>query len=621
MANVLSMSRRLWRLFVKISVANCFFVGTGQTAVTGTANLARLQGRFTVRIELSDTDVDAVVRKVILAKKPDAITPIEKIMQTNLGEISRHLAGTTIGHIQDDIKNFSNDYPILPVRRRFWENTLRALDQTGTDSQLRNQLSMIHKVIQTNLNESIGHVVPADYLFFDSADKLLQSRTLPRKVHEKTMSWIQGSEEKQLLARACGLVFLINKMTDDNKEIGITATADTIADLMVTDLSIGSSSLRNKLPKLLADCELLIQVGDEYRIQTKKSAAWNDDFLNQHNQLANEAHRIETERDDRIRRKFGQLVNKFSLSQGNSKVPRSLYPVFDSQLPNDHDKKVCVWVRDGWSIDENSVLVEALQAGNQSPTIFVFIPKRSADDLRHHLITFKAATATLDKRGVPNNTPEGKEARSAMDTTRQAAEGKINELLDDAFSGARIFQGGGNEIIGNNLVLEAAENALQRLYPQFHTADHAAWDKVYSQARKGSPDALKAVGDDGEPGKNQVCKTVLSSIAGGKAGAVLRSHFEEPPYGWSRDGVDGALQVLLIAGLIRVQDERGKQLDPKELARKQIGKVTFKVESTTITTPQRIQVRKLLQKMECPAKQGEELSVIPGFLQKDAGAG
>ena len=48
------------------------FIGTGQTAVTGTPNLKKLEGRFTVRVELSDTDVDAVVRKVILAKKANA---------------------------------------------------------------------------------------------------------------------------------------------------------------------------------------------------------------------------------------------------------------------------------------------------------------------------------------------------------------------------------------------------------------------------------------------------------------------------------------------------------------------------------------------------------------------
>ncbi|MCD6599573.1 MAG: BREX system P-loop protein BrxC, partial [Dehalococcoidia bacterium] len=315
------------------------FVGTGQTAVTGTANLKKLEGRFTVRIELSDADVDAVVRKVILAKKPDAIGDIEKVMQINLGEISRHLANTSIGHRQDDIPYFAQDYPILPVRRRFWEYTLRVLDQTGTDSQLRNQLNMVHEAIQTNLDKPLGNVIPADYLYFNLADKLLQARILPQKVHGKTMNWINGSSDEQLVARACGLVFLINKLAGNNNEIGIHASLDTIADLMVDDLAKGSASLRNELPKLLDDCKLLIKVGDEYRIQTEESAAWNDEFLSQRNQLANEAHRVDAERDDRIRRMFAELVKKLSLTQGSSKVTRELFPIFDSQLPSDSDKK------------------------------------------------------------------------------------------------------------------------------------------------------------------------------------------------------------------------------------------------------------------------------------------
>ncbi len=255
--------------------------------------------------------------------------------------------------------------------------------------------------------------------------------------------------------------------------------------------------------------------------------------------MGSESHRIEAERDDRIHKRFGEMVRKFSLTEGRSKVTRDIYPVFDAQLPTDADQRICVWVRDGWSIDENSVRADARQAGNQSPTVFVFIPKRSADDLRHHLIDYKAASATLDKRGVPN-TPEGTEARAAMETTKQTAEGKIRELLEEAFSGARVFQGGGNEILGNDLqemVLEASGNALQRLYPQFHTADHVGWSKVYEKAQKGAPDALKAVGDEGEPAKNPVCKAILGFIAGGKKGADIRIQFESSPYGWSRDPV------------------------------------------------------------------------------------
>jgi hypothetical protein len=74
--------------------------------------------------------------------------------------------------------------------------------------------------------------------------------------------------------------------------------------------------------------------------------------------------------------------------------------------------------------------------------------------------------------------------------------------------------------------------------------------------------------------------------------------------------------VLLIAGLIRAQDDRGQTIDPKELERKAIGKVIFKVESTTVTTAQRIQIRKLFQKVGLTAKQGEELDHVPQFLQK-----
>lgn len=594
------------------------FIGTGQSAVTGTANLRHLMGRFTIPIELDDGDVTNVIRQVVLAKKAEAKTPIEEFMQTHLGEISRHLTDTTIGHRQEDILHFTQDYPILPVRRRFWELTLRALDQTGTDSQLRNQLSMIHKVIQTNLDQPLGHVVPADFLYTDSADKLLRARILPRKVYESTATWSKGSHEQRLMARACGLVFLVNKLGSQNNEIGIRANIDTLADLLVENLSQGSANLRNQLPGLLDKCELLMRVGDEYRIQTEESAAWSDEFLSQRSALSNEAHRIEAERDDRIRKKFGEMVSKLSLTQGSSKVTRDIYPIFDSQLPTDADQRIYMWVRDGWSIDENSVRVDSRQAGNQSPTVFVFIPKRSADDLRHYLIDYKAASATLDKRGVPN-TPEGTEARAAMETTKQAAEGKIRELLDESFSGARVFQGGGAEILGNNLQemsLEAAGNSLQRLYPQFRIADHIGWSKAYEGAKKGAPDALKAVGDEGETAKNPVCKAVLGFIAGGKKGADIRAHFESSPFGWSRDAVDGGMQTLLVVGLIRALDERGQSIDPKELERKSIGKALFKVESATVTTAQRIQIRKLLQKVGLSAKQGDELTVAPQFLQK-----
>ena len=489
------------------------------------------------------------------------------------------------------------------------------LDQTGTDSQLRNQLKLIHEVIQTNLEKSLGNIIPADFLYFESANRLLQARILPRKFHEKTSVWEKGTAEEKLKARACGIVFLINKISANNKEIGIKATVDAIADLLVEDLSTGSAELRTRLADLLKKCELLMMVGDEYHIQTEESSAWNDEFRSEEAILNSQTSRIETERIDRISKKFSEKFRKTTFIHGASKEPRTLYPVFDSDLPKDVVSRVYIWVRDGWNIEVQSVQADARQAGLQSPTIFVFIPRRHADELRHYLIEYKAAVAVLERRGNPN-TPEGIEARAVIETTKQTAEGKINEFLDEAFSGAHVFQGGGAEIVGidlQNMIEDAAEKSLIRLYPQFKTADNAAWTKVHELASKGSVDSLKATGDTGEPDGNPVCKEIKKYIAAGKRGADIRTQFDSPPYGWPADAIDGALRVMLVAGLIRAQDDRGVVIDPKELGRKDIAKTFFKVESITISVPQRIKIRKLLQKAGIGVNPNEESSRMLQF--------
>lgn len=593
------------------------FIGTGQTAVSGTSNLKKLEGRFTLRIELSDADVTAVVRKVILAKKPDVINDIKQVMQKNIGEISRHLAGTSIGHRQQDGEQFSQDYPLLPVRRRFWEYMLRVLDQTGTDSQLRNQLSMVHRAAQTNLELELGHVIPADFLYFDLADKLLQARILPRKVHEKTMVWRDQGEIEQLKARACGLVFLINRLTRDNKEIGIKATVDTLADLMVSDLASGSSSLRSQLPGILEKCELLMKVNDGYCIQTDESRAWYDEFESQRNLLGNETHSWAADRDERLKKKFIEVVGKLTLTPGQSKVARDITLVFDAVLPSSTDN-VQVWVRNGWNVIEgDEVRIVAKQAGLQSPVIYVYIPKLSADNLRSHIIEYKASDKTLyNKEGTPI-TPEGDEARAAMETRKSMAELKINELLAEALSGAKVFQAGGHEVLGLTLkdaVLEAAANSLQRLYPQFSTADHSNWGTVYNKAQQGAPDALSAVSYTNEPINHPVCKAIMGYIAAGKAGNNIRSQFEGAPYGWSRDAVDGALLVLMIAGQVRGVDEHSRTIEAKGLDRKQIAKLLFRVETVVVQTTQRLKVRKLYQVMGIQFETGKETAKGSDFL-------
>lgn len=594
------------------------FVGTGQTAVTGTPNLKKLEGRFTVRIELSDTDVDSVIRKVILAKKPTAMDTIKETMTRNLGEISRHLHKTTLEHRQDDVDYFVADYPILPVRRRFWESTLKALDQTGTDSQLRNQLSMIHKVIQSNTDLEVGNVIPGDELYFDNAVKMQQAHTLPRKIYEYTTKYAKGTPDEQLTARAVGLVFLINKLSHRNKEIGISPNIETIADLLVTDLNGGSAELRSKLPALLEACPLTMKVDNEYRIHTDESANWMDEYQSNEAHLNSKSAQVEAERQDRIKKYFSKEVPQLRIMYGKTKVPFQIHPTFDAQLPSDADDKITLWVRDQWSVEENSVKVDAVGAGNESPVLYLFIPKRNGDDLRKQIIAYKSAYLTLQVKGMPK-TPEGMEARASMETIKNTAEAKIENLLAECFSGAKLFQAGGNEIFGTNLqqaVNEGAENSAARLYPNFNEADEKGWDKVYDNAKKGLTDALKHVGYTGEIQQHPICNAIIKFIQAGKKGSDIRNHFSGKGYGWSQDAIDGALQVLLVGNILKAISREGKAVDPRALERKNIPQTQYKTESVTINAAQRIKIKQLMQTLNVKAKSNEEWKMVPMFCQE-----
>ncbi|MDR2199195.1 MAG: BREX system P-loop protein BrxC [Deltaproteobacteria bacterium] len=595
------------------------FIATGQSAIAATDRLKKLEGRFTVRIELSDSDVDTVVREVILLKKPEAIKVIEAVRDRNQGEISRHLLGTALSHRQEDNFTFAEDYPILPTRRRFWERSLRVLDRSGTDSQLRNQLSMVYKAIQTNLDKPVGNVIAADYLYFDLADKLIQARMLPRKLHEKTMTWIKSENEEDILkARICGTVFLINKLSSAKSDTGIKADKETITDLLLVDLETERNSLLQKIPEIAEKCELLMKVGDEYRIQTEESLALNDEFESQRSLLSGNDQSVEAIRSEKIKNIFKSLIGNLSIVQGESKVTRNIHVYFESNLPKEAKDKLSVWVRSGWETDEKSVSDDAMEAGNDSPLIFVFVPRRSSDYLRHKIIENLAATKTLEKLGVPA-TPEGREAKESMETRKNESEKAVNNIISEAFSEAKVFQGGGSELNDGSLrdmLLKAGDAAINRLYPQFKFSNSIGWEKVYRNAKDGAPDALKAVGYEGPPENNRVCRTMLDFLAGSKMGNEIRATFESPPYGWSGDCVDGAIQVLLVSGLINANDQNNRRVQPVELERKNIGKTRFKPETVNLTAIDRLNVRSLLQQVGVPPKKDEELSQIPLFLEK-----
>lgn len=604
------------------------FVGTGQSALSGMPNLQRLMGRFPVQVMLGDWDVENVTRKIILAKKPTAQPEVESVWRGNLGEISRHLRGTKLEHVTEDEDVLTSDYPLLPVRRRFWERVLRTIDTTGTVSQLRSQLRVVHEAVLDTANAPLGNVVSGEFLYDQIAASLVSTAQLPKEVFENVQRLAAGNADNQLKSRLLKLIFLINKLPADAAlDIGIKATEEALADLLVSDLSQGSSELRKRIPGLLAELQnhdrLIMALagphGTEYRLQTRESSAWYDEFRAQDAELKSAPQRVEQKRADLFKARFAELLRKVRVVQGKDNVERKVIPTYDDNLPKDNDKQIYLWIQDGWQTEEKSIIAEAKTRNADNPTLFLFLPAQQKTELTNAIVALEAARSTLQRKGTPS-TEEGRDAQRSMESRAHAAEKELSELIERLFAGIRVFQAGGQEAAeGNDLtdrINRAARASAIRLYSQFDTADHDHWNKVLDESRKGNLEALKAVGHAQEADKHPVCQKLLGFIGPGKKGSEIRDEFEAPPYGWPRDAIDGALYALLAAGHLKATDAGAKAVDAKTLDRGKLTQASFQRESVTITPPQLIKIRSMFSAVGVPCQPKEELTRVSQLISK-----
>lgn len=603
------------------------FVATGQSALSGMPNLQRLMGRFQIPIQLSDTDVESVIRKVILQKKESAKPELDQVIKGHLGEISRQLRGTAIEYHRDDEKIMVADYPLLPVRRRFWERVLRIVDTTGTVSQLRNQLKVIHEAAQATADKPLGHVVPADFIYDQISVSLMQTGVISKEVSEVIGRFAAGDDRDKLKARILSLILLIGKLpTDPTADSGVRATADMLSDLLIDDLNDGKDKIRSLVPSLLQELtdEGLVMamntgVGTEYRLQTQESAQWYDTFRQEEADLRGNPQRIENIRVDLLHKTLRQQIGQVRLTQGQINEPRSITPCFENELPNDAGEKIYVWVQDGWSVDEKGFLNEARRHNPSEPTIFLYVPARNRSELANAIIAENAADATLQKRGIPN-TDAGKDARTAMETRYRDAQKQVQTLLKEIFDGVMVLQAGGNEVDGNTItesVEIAAKASVIRLYGEFQDADHPGWGKVYDRARKeGGQNALEAVGYKGEAEKHPVCAKIYRFIGVSKKGKEIRDEFLDAPYGWPQDAIDGALFALIAAGVLIPKDNGDNTVKLADLERKQIPQTGFYPETVTIRTIDLIKISGVLKESGIPCQRGEEESKMELLVER-----
>jgi hypothetical protein len=578
-----------------------FLIGTGQNALSDTPYLQRLMARFRVHIQLTNTDIQTVIRKTILDKKPTAIAPLNTKLDASSGEISRNLEGTVFGYLTEDKNTLVADYPLMPSTRKFWYKVLQVVDVAGTSGQLRNQLRLIDDSLKTIAEKEVGSVVPADFIFTQTRADLIQAGLLLND----TSNLIQGKKaqggDAEIEGRILSAVFLLDQITSNISETGVKSNDNTIADLLIDNLNVNSDALRTKvkgLIKKLVDEKVLMPINDEYKLQTKIGAEWEQEFTKQYIKLNNSADdQIQSLRREKMVAHFKDKTKGISVTQGTSRIVRD-FDLWDKDIMPNTEHKLNLWIRDGWFENETIVENEIRAAGSNAPLAYSFVKKFRDPEIRTEIIKFLSAGLTINAMGLPS-TPEGEQAKKSMETRQSQAKSAIQELTEKICDETIIFLAGGNKVQSGTFkdnIQEALNSIADRQFPEFKSkADYANWGQALTRAISGNPDALNAINYTGDVDKHPVASEILRFMGNtSKTGKDIRNQFMKAPYGWPQDAVDAILIMLKNMQHISTSET--------DLKVAKINQANFKKEIHILGAKEKIAIRKLFQDagITCP---------------------
>lgn len=614
-------------------------IATGQSALTGTPVLSKLLGRFAVQVQLSDSDVEEVLRETVLKKKASASKPLKDLFSPAgcLGEVAAHLHGSTFAHRREDESLLGPSYPLLPTRQRLWERVLATTDSTGTGVQLRSQLRLAFDAVRKAKDAPLGHIIGGDFIYDEIRMRLRQSSQISAETANAIDRFDGANDERsRLKARALKAVFLLTRITSNSaQDTGLKTDAQTIADVLVDDLTGHSSALRGEVAAVLEELvekdRRLMRVSagglEEYRLQTRESADWFAYQRGEEDALRSDPSAYESKIREQLMLLAGELVRRLAVPQGASREARSLKIHTDPIKAPKPESDIPVWLRsdlDGTQARE--VLADATRVGLNSAIVFAHVALPDKAHLRDAIITREAAERTLGHFGEPQ-TSEGQEARNALAKQKRDAESRVDELIRQALEQAQVVQGGG-QVVDEGSTLDdrlkkAGTDATARLFRKFNMVDAPGWGKALEDAQRGLASALEKVGHAGAPETHPAAQEILAFIgSSAPKGSKLRERFMGEPYGWSQDAVDALLATLFHVGQLRIVNASGAPWPPGKFIVRDVTSSTFSRETAPLSNEEKRAIARLVKCKpdEAEARAPEFVARLKEALARATGA-
>jgi hypothetical protein len=111
-----------------------------------------------------------------------------------------------------------------------------------------------------------------------------------------------------------------------------------------------------------------------------------------------------------------------------------------------------------------------------------------------------------------------------------------------------------------------------------------------------------------------VCKAILQYVGPGRKGAEIRKHFDAPPYGWPKEGIDAATAALAASDHL-IARQANEPITVKRLDRSKFGAIEFRAQTVVLTMADKLAVRKMLQDAGIKCIKDQEAADVPFYVE------
>ncbi|KXB04424.1 hypothetical protein AKJ49_02120, partial [candidate division MSBL1 archaeon SCGC-AAA382A03] len=525
----------------------------------------KIADRFDIKINLTSSNIDEVVRERILKKKIDGEKNLAQLYSGKSGKIKRDFkldSERLLPEIEED--SFVDTYPFLPYQLHIIPDILTNLrGTTGIDSETqqltgreRTMITLVQGAIKDELvSEETGALVTLDMLFDQIKNDL--EGDIVRRIEDVSLK--EGDND--LAEKILKSLYLIQQLD------WVPKSADNIATIITPEIDEDArfaERIENHLEKL-EDAKYIAEKPGGYRYLTPTEVEIEEE-IESINVKSHEIRRA-------VKRETEQIMDLAKVSYSGT--------TFDFTLKIDGDKmkgkgEITLEVETPIERSFSDRSLQDFEDESLAKENRLYWVAQKDDSLITKIEDYKRLEKFLNNKQKKSMKGSERELIREKSGEKGDLEEEIREKLkEDFLNGDFIYEGDSTQTKGSKIV-DAFKNYAPKIIPEIYTKFKIGNVSVRRKDVKKSLESgklpnvcqdLDLVQPDGNINSNAAALQELLNVvrrnggSNGIEGKKLLEKFDKIPYGWDSRVVQLLTAVALRGNLLKLRYQETEYLD------------------------------------------------------------